>query len=427
MTILRVRPADWGIGEKLTSSEMNGVDSNASYALDKRLGETDTLESVVSCANGGRILVAQGLGGDADATYAIGDGNSLIYVPALTADREYTLSNTGAVQGDTVSVFIDPTIATYGVLVRDASSNPLFLVGNASGADGQHATFVFLSGAWHLFQGARARFRTELWTTPGAFNWTVPRGVTSVRAMLVGGGGGGGGGYGGGANCTGGGGGGGALLLDVNLTVTPGAVIAGSVATGGAAGNGGTIGNYGTSGTAGGDSTFGSLTAYGANGGFRGELGGSSTYAPPGLPRRGTGNFSPNGISTLYDNSFIPGQGGWARGTVNGYASPHAAGQAGSLGGNGGIGGSSPGGYAGGGGGGGGGGSGWANGNGGAGGNGASGNSGGVASSPVAGSPGTLGGGGGGGGAGGSGSAGSSAGASGGAGGNGAVMIIYVK
>jgi hypothetical protein len=46
MTISRVKPATWGSGEKLTSAQMNGVDVNTTYALDKRAANTDTIESI---------------------------------------------------------------------------------------------------------------------------------------------------------------------------------------------------------------------------------------------------------------------------------------------------------------------------------------------------------------------------------------------
>lgn len=422
MTIQRVRPADWGIGEKLTSGQMNGVDTNTSYALDKRLGETDTLESVVSCANGGRIIVAQGVGGDANATYAIGDGNSLIYIPALTADREYTLSNTDTVPGDVVAVCIAPTVATYGVLVRDASASPLFLVGNEATADGAYASFVFVGGTWRLLQGARARIRVQTWTTPGAFSFTAPRGVTSARLLMVGGGGGGGGGHGGNGACTGGGGGGGALLVDTVVALTPGVVYAGAVGAGGSGGAGGPVGTAGVAGGDGGNSTFHTITAFGAKGGSGGLSGGSSTYAAPGSPRKDMEVIS--GLDTLYKN-FLPGIGGWARGTAPGFSSIAGAGQGSSAGGFGGASGTTSGG-SGGGGGGGGGGSGWPAGNGGAGGFGANGVPLGAAPAAGGGAGGVLGGGGGGGGGGGTGGP-PSVGESGGSGGSGAVTIIYVK
>ncbi len=68
MTISRVKPATWGIGDLLTSADMNAVDTNATLALDKRSGQTDTLASVVSCAGAGRVIPTFATGANADTT-----------------------------------------------------------------------------------------------------------------------------------------------------------------------------------------------------------------------------------------------------------------------------------------------------------------------------------------------------------------------
>jgi hypothetical protein len=47
MTISRANPPGWGVGDKVTSTQQNQVDINTTYALDKRAGQTDTLESDV--------------------------------------------------------------------------------------------------------------------------------------------------------------------------------------------------------------------------------------------------------------------------------------------------------------------------------------------------------------------------------------------
>lgn len=77
MAITRVKPAGWGVGEKLTSSQMNDVDANVLKALDKRSGETDTLSSVVTVdgqlalsAGGSIYLTDSGCVVDADANGA---------------------------------------------------------------------------------------------------------------------------------------------------------------------------------------------------------------------------------------------------------------------------------------------------------------------------------------------------------------------
>lgn len=86
--------------------------------------------------------------------------------------------------------------------------------------------------------GNRAEF-----TSSG--NWTVPAGVTRVRARLVGGGGGGNG-YSGGNG----------YFREFELTVTPGAVMPVVIGAGGAAGS-----------NDGGQTTFGGLSADGGKGG----------------------------------------------------------------------------------------------------------------------------------------------------------------
>lgn len=68
------KPSGWAVNEKLTSAQMTAVDINAGSGLDKRTGETDTLDSTISVtgtisadvtdaivvANGGSIGVESG-------------------------------------------------------------------------------------------------------------------------------------------------------------------------------------------------------------------------------------------------------------------------------------------------------------------------------------------------------------------------------
>jgi len=91
--------------------------------------------------------------------------------------------------------------------------------------------------------------------TTGTCQWTVPSGVTSVRALIVAGGGGGG-------SDNGGGGGGGGVIHDQNITVTPGASMNIVVGNGG----GGAV-NASSVASNGGNSSFASLVARGGGGG----------------------------------------------------------------------------------------------------------------------------------------------------------------
>ena len=91
--------------------------------------------------------------------------------------------------------------------------------------------------------------------TVGTCQWTVPSGVTSVRALVVGGGGGGG-------SDNGGGGGAGGVLHSTNVAVTPGTAMNVVV---GAGGNGAV--NASSVASNGGNSSFATLVARGGGGG----------------------------------------------------------------------------------------------------------------------------------------------------------------
>lgn len=439
MTISRVNGAGWGIGDKLTSSQANGLDLNTTYALDKRAGQTDTLESRVELANEGRIFPTPATGANADTTYYADGGNLSIRVTtAVTANRAYTLSNTGAVAGDQITIFSDSSFA-YAISVKDNGGTTIFLLGNTSLCDGGWATFVYVGGAWRVQHGGQgSRFRQELFTADGT--WTSPRGVTMAWLIGVGGGGGGGGGAAGtntvDAFGVGGSGGGGALLGMIPVTVTAEtgyAVVVGAGGTGGAAGY-----NHGQPGS---DTTFGSggSTIYfkGAGGGYASltALTSATTLqiTHGGGPAQQPSNWTQNAIMSAATEinypTAVPGGGGFSGNGVD--ATNQATDGARSTFGN----------YAGGargargtdsttirGGGGGGGGGAGPFGAGGAGGAGGNGNNAGAGGAGVAGTAAgaNSGAGGGGGGAGGAGTSGG-AGAAGGAGGSGLLIVCWVK
>lgn len=131
------------------------------------------------------------------------------------------------------------------------------------GKNGLKATCEFLVG--YVPAGATAGFEHFVVLT-GSGTWTVPAGVTRIRAIIVGGGNGGSGGTNGansvagttgqgGAGGTGGSAGLGALIFEINLTVTPTADFDYDC---GAGGSGGAVGAAGSAGTA---TTFGDLSS----------------------------------------------------------------------------------------------------------------------------------------------------------------------
>lgn len=140
---------------------------------------------------------------------------------------------------------------------------------------------------------------TTTYGTPGTYSWTVPNGVTSVAATIVGAGGGGGGQFFDGSVGSGGGGGGsGGYYANQIISVTPGQVISIVV---GAGGNGSGY-NSVARGDSGGSSSFGATTATGGQGG-------TCAFYPPG--QGGVGG-SPNGVAGANGGfgSFSGGAGG---------------------------------------------------------------------------------------------------------------------
>lgn len=249
MTISRVNGADFGIGDMLTSAQATQLDKNTTYALDKRSGQTDTLASTITCSGAGRIVPTVATGADANTTYQVNAANSVIRVTsAVTASRTYTLSATGAVTGDELTIYCEPSFSSsFEIVVKDQSSATIFVIGNADSADGQWARFIYIGG-WRLFQqGQGSRTRIATFTADGT--WTCPRGVSNGFIIAGGGGGGGGAGVAGpiavsDTVTSGGGGGGGAVRVVRSVDLVAGEDYAVVIGAGGAPS------------TAGGDTTF---------------------------------------------------------------------------------------------------------------------------------------------------------------------------
>ncbi len=338
MTIARVNALGWGVGATLTSTQATSLDTNLTYALDKRSGVTDTLESVVSATGSGAIIPTLETGADADTTYAISDGIGIIVVGALTASRAYTFSNTGAVAGRTVLVVNSG--ATYDVALKNAAGTTLVTVGagNTTANQSRWAELYHNGSVWILLRSSwgSAQLR-EVFTGNGTY--TVPGDCYKLMVVGCGGGGGGGGGAGGAsatdaatdgdARASAGGGGGGAATLAVTwvdttpaatFTVTVGtAGTAGTAGAGGAAGNnpGGAAGNGGD----GTSSTFGSTVSFrggqggvGASASLVASIGSSFQHVIGGGPVQGGVKGTTQVIATAHAlpaGVRIPGEGGY--------------------------------------------------------------------------------------------------------------------
>jgi hypothetical protein len=462
MTISRAYSAGWSIGEIVTSSQLNGLDNNTTYAIDKRDGYGDFFSSVIQATGSGRIISTLRTGGDTDESHAV-IGGQIVRVPTLTAPRTYSLLNAFATGGDRISYYVEGTghspsgyvdiVTSQGTgLFRLGMSRGFYATGIAGwndSAQGDACEVLFNGTGWELMRGGSPGMRSISFTSTATTEWVCPPGVFSVLLFGYGGGGGGGAGTAGGTSAYGyagsGAGGGAAWPRWYRLPVAPGRVYEAIVGDGGAGGA-----SAGSSGSPGGDSIFREKSSGNVLATFRGAdygavagsvptniseafgFGGSPVRNPNSIERSlvATGVVKSNVIQ-IFPSFLAPGCGGF--GTTS--ASATTRGQDGIA---------SPDGYAGGaqgaqgtadssyfGGGGGGGGGGGPGGAGGAGGAGGNGNSS-ATSSGTAGSSGTAaaansGAGGGGGGAGGGGAGGGGAAGLGGAGGTGKIVLVFFK
>jgi hypothetical protein len=289
MAITAVHATSWAFGEKLTAAQMNAFDDKIVTALDKT-SAGDTLAGAITLSGAGRFLKVIASGADANTTYTIGSFNDL-RVSTLTANREYTFSNTGAASGDEIDVYIDASVA-YNIAVKDNGGTTIFTLGNGATDDGTAVRLVYNSG-WKVKDSRGTRHKSQLFTANGT--WTCPANVTRVWVQAIGGGGGGGGG---GAGDTGGStldgeggdGGTGAVAYARYVTVTPTTVYTvtvGAAGTAGAAGVGDSAngGNGGTGGT----SSFDTLMVCPGGAGGTGGTGGGNGSGVAGTTQPGGG------------------------------------------------------------------------------------------------------------------------------------------
>lgn len=441
--ISRVNPSSFGTGDKFTSSQANAMDTNATYAADKRAGQTDTLGALWQFSGIGRAVPSFVAGANANTTYEADGGNTMISVTTLSSSVTYSLSQTNGVPGDMISI-ANYTASNKSVTVVDAgTSTQLAILGSQTfplGANLVSADFIFgLDSVWRLWrQGASAALVPVILTASGSF-FGLP-GVTSMLVLASGGGGGGGGAPTSGPAAAslwdcGGGGGGGAVMCINRIVVSAGTQYDAVIGAGGAGGStGGPIGSFGTPTTVAIHSGATLLTAPGAGGGIIANFHGNAhAITPGGAPTGATQTVTTWNTGAAADAiasclARIPGEGGFSFniGTATNASAAGCTSAQGYAGGAAGATGAVSGSFVGGSGGGGGGGG--AFGVGGAGGGGGPGNSGGVGGSGFAGTAAaanTGAGGGGGGAAGGGTSAGG--GAAGAAGGSGIFIAIPLR
>ncbi len=199
---------------------------------------------------------------------------------------------------------------------------------------------VTILGVEGTYVGGAATHGSQVYATPGTFTFTVPAGVTSINAIIIGAGGGGGSGEGRYDNDgAGAGGGSGGAYIDT-FAVTPGQVLSVVVGAGGIAS---TTTSYGpgTSGGDGGNSSVDGYVAYGGKGGLRANLcgysgagggaGGSGGGAAGYTGQTGTHGYAPSGSHGSYTGDQYGKLGGKAPGNGGSGGNP-GAGSAGANG-----------------------------------------------------------------------------------------------
>jgi hypothetical protein len=332
MTIGRVKPANWAVDEKLTSAQMNSLDINVAKAVD-RSSPGDTVSGPLTMSTAGRIIPSVQIGANTNTTYTVGSFNELRVTSAVTANRNYTLSATGAATNDVIRIWCEPSF-TFEIAVKDQASATIFTLGNLSTSDGTWVECVYIGG-WRVKTAPLPKWRSQAFTFADSGSaWTPGAGVTRCIVAIIGGGGGGGGGAGG--ITTGdfgdggaGGGGAGAIGYTRSVTVTPATPYTVTVGAAGAAGVGSAVdGGAGGAGGAGGTSSFGTLLfavggASGAGGGAPSGGSGDGTDGPAGASQPGGG--------TAGTGSGAGGAAGWAGGH-GGNTGVGAVGTAGVLG-----------------------------------------------------------------------------------------------
>ena len=179
------------------------------------------------------------------------------YSSGYVTGTTYTASGAGIVNNTTIQFTVTPydsnnvaagTPQTTSYFLYSAVRNTYSPFDGVStttlnGVTALYAAFrastTYLGPIFRVQQFANPAALLQTFTTVGTTTYTIPAGVYSIQALLVGGGGGGGGGW------EGGGGGGGGVLYVPFISVQPGQVFTVSV---GAAGTGGYANTYPTSG-----------------------------------------------------------------------------------------------------------------------------------------------------------------------------------
>lgn len=135
MTITRVGP--WVLNQKLTSAQMNSVDLNPTYALDKRTGQSDTLASAVTIT--GSITATTDKTQDLTLGIATHTADVACHTVIVNAQAPWASASSNKNAGNITLNFPAPVSGgTHGALIIKDSASQMFSLTS----DGTNASLI---------------------------------------------------------------------------------------------------------------------------------------------------------------------------------------------------------------------------------------------------------------------------------------------
>jgi hypothetical protein len=288
-----------------TNSASNLGSTSAQYAILNLTGSRSTTRTVTLPTSSRSYIIHNNTTGSATTvggvSVAVGERCILTYDTNTSAyvKTASSISDVGSVTG-TLGVANGGTGATSltanNVILGNGTSAVQVV---APGTNGNVLTSNGTTWTSAVFPGG-----LDVYTTGTSASYTIPTGVTKIKATVIGGGGGGGGAGTGCPGSNGGGGGGGGSSIVYLTGLTPGGTITYTV------GAGGTAGAPDANGGSGGASTIVvGATTYGATGGAGGNTNGTGGAG-------GNSSGTAGAITSKGGIGITPGGGGYGGGTI---------------------------------------------------------------------------------------------------------------
>lgn len=133
MSINKINPNGFKYRDIPTSAQLNQLDTNATYGLDKRSGQTDNLQSIVTVKNGGGVIVAN------DGYLTINNPNNVSIGPGVLSIGAQLQGDVS--QNDTLRFGYQAVAITNGTNTLSASQSNTFVI-KLTGALTGNATVI---------------------------------------------------------------------------------------------------------------------------------------------------------------------------------------------------------------------------------------------------------------------------------------------